>query len=173
MSDGSLQEIDEDYLESLLAEARVEVGYADHKASMVLAALGIGFSALLGGLYASSWEPSDFPLAGTILWWAGAVVALASVAAAALAVWPRIGDESISAERPIYFWGQVARVDSVEALTEEFERNKPDPKRRTVDQLHALSKLVARKYRWVRWSLACGGGAAVLLLASGIVELIL
>ena len=34
----------------ILAEARREVGAADHKASMVLAVLGIGFGALLGGL---------------------------------------------------------------------------------------------------------------------------
>lgn len=42
--------------DELLAEARTEVGYADQKASIILAALGIGFSAFLAGTYASDWR---------------------------------------------------------------------------------------------------------------------
>lgn len=172
MAADPLPDVDGGYLETLLAESRVEVGYADHKASMVLASLGIGFSAFLGGLYASSWEPSDLPLVGTLFWWSGAVGALLSVAAAALAVWPRTGDDTISVERPVYYWGQVAEVDSPQVLIEKLAEHPPDAKRRSVDQLHALSKLVATKYSWVRWALRCAGGAAAMLVASGLIELI-
>jgi Family of unknown function (DUF5706) len=79
---------------AMLAEARADIGYADHKASMVLAALGIGFSALLGGLFASDWLPTDLVGWAEVLWWIGGLLAVASVIFAGLAVWPRVGNPS-------------------------------------------------------------------------------
>ena len=66
---------------SILAEARNEVGAADHKASMVLAVLGIGFGALLAGLIARDWSPTELDVPGRTVWYVGAL--LADTAAAA------------------------------------------------------------------------------------------
>ena len=64
--------------ETILDEARVEISYADHKASILLAALGIAFAAFLGGLFASDWRPTDLESWGEFVWWLGGVCALAS-----------------------------------------------------------------------------------------------
>ena len=60
----------------MLAEARAEVNAADQKASLVLAALGVGFGAVVGGLLARDWEPSDLTGFGEVLWWIGAALSL-------------------------------------------------------------------------------------------------
>ncbi|MCP4383429.1 MAG: hypothetical protein GY798_18755 [Hyphomicrobiales bacterium] len=152
--------------DELLAEARSEVGYADHKASLILAALGIGFSAFLGGTYASDWRPSDLRSWGEWAWWLGAVAALLAVGAAALAVWPRLGDRSL--ERPLYYWGQVSKTSSIEDMVRHLEEHPPDPLKRTQDQLWHLSRLVASKYRWVRSSLVLAAGSTAMFILAGI-----
>ena len=93
----------------MLAEARADIGYADHKASMVLAALGIGFSAVLGGLFASDWRPTDLTGWAEFFWWVGGVSAVASVIFAGLAVWPRIGDPDPT---HVYYWATYSRAST-------------------------------------------------------------
>lgn len=166
-----LLKVDDDLLEALLAETRTEVGYADHKASLVLAALGIGFSAFLGGLYASSWEPGDLPSAGPWFWYAGAVVALVAVVAAGVAVFPRTGKTDYGENRPIYYWGQISKTGSKEQFVSSLVAHPPDAKDRTVDQLYVLSRVVSRKYWWVKASLWAALLAGVLLIAAGLFEL--
>lgn len=155
--------------EDLLAEARTEVVHADHKASLVLAALGIGFSAFLAGLLASNWDPSMLDEFGEVLWWSGAASALGAVATAALAVWPRTGNRKL--DRPIYYWGQAARFDSVESLAKRLDEEPPDRRRRVRDQLWHVSRLVSKKYQWIRWSIGLAGGSAVLFVIAGLTTL--
>lgn len=128
----------------MLAEARNEVGAADHKASMVLAVLGIGFGAVLGGLIARDWTPTDLNLAGSVLWWTGALTAAASVASAAAAVWPRFTLPPKS--RDLFYWGHVATYQSLRELDNALDKHPPRLEDRTRHQLFELSRIVARKY---------------------------
>ena len=153
----------------MLSEARSEVGFADHKASMVLAALSIGFSAFLGGVIASDWEPSDFGTLAATAWWLGALFAAAAVGLAAAAVWPRTGDRS--GEGSIYFWGQAAEEASVDELSQRLDDHPVDPTARVRNQLFALSKIVRRKYRYVRLAMLSTGVAGVLFGLAGLLEL--
>lgn len=152
---------------SMLEEARAEVAPADHKASMVLAALGIGFGALLGGLLARDWEPSDLDSIGEWFWWPGALLSLASIAVAASAVWPRFRADDVS--EGIYYWGHVATFDSVEALRTALDGSPPMREERTLHQLWHLSKIVRKKYKRVRWAIGLGGAAACLFLLASVI----
>lgn len=153
----------------LLAEARTEVGYADHKASVVLAALGIGFSAFLGGVFASDWRPGDLSDSGRVWWWLGAICASVAVGCAAAAVWPRTGRKTKTG--PIYYWGQAAQAKSIAELDTRFETDPPERAKRTRHQLFHLSHLVQKKYRWVRAAIGFGAVATVLFALSGLTEL--
>jgi hypothetical protein len=162
--------IDEYSIEAdLLSEARTEVANADHKASVVLAALGIGFSAILGGVLASNWRPSDLSDNGQACWWFGTVCVSISMVCASLAVWPRTGEKSKIG--PIYYWGQVAQTKCIEELIKRFETDPPDRANRTMHQLFHISHLVQRKYLWIRSAIGFGAAAALFFALSGLTEL--
>lgn len=161
--------VDEDLEENLLEEARTEVGYADSKASFVLAGLSIGFSALLGGILANDWRPTDLESVFEVLWWVGAGLAALSVVSAVSAVWPRTGNSSL--DRPIYYWGQVAQLQKKADLSESLDSNPPVRASRTRDQIWHLSRLVARKYYWVRVAIVLGGLAALAFTVVGLGQL--
>lgn len=144
--------------EAMLAEARVEVSYADHKASMVLVSLGVGFGAVLGGLLAGDWKPSDQGN-GEWAWWLGASLAMAAVGLAAAAVWPRYPRRDSADE--LHFWGDVASVASYKALSARLDEEAPVARVRTRNQLWVLSKVVAAKYRLVRLSFVAAALAVV------------
>ncbi|AWB92867.1 hypothetical protein C3E78_12000 [Aeromicrobium chenweiae] len=150
---------------AILAEARNEVGAADHKASMVLAVLGIGFGALLAGLLARDWNPRDLDALGAFFWWVAAALASSSVAAAAMAVWPRFTVPSRT--KDIFYWGHAAAFDSQRSLDAVLDRHPPTLEDRTRHQLFELSRIVAKKYRYVRLAMSLAGlSAPVFLLAS-------
>jgi len=155
--------------ERLLIEARQEVGYADGKASFVLAALSIGFSALLAGVLSNNWRPSDLEGLIEVVWWLASVAAVVSVGFASAAIWPRLGDTSD--DRPIYYWGQVAKLGSADELSTRLDKQPPGETARTRDQLWALSKLVYRKYWLVRIALTAGWASLVLFIVVGLTEL--
>lgn len=154
--------------ESMLAEARTEVSYADHKASMVLAALGIGFGAVVGGLLAGSWTPSAQG-DGEFAWWLGACLALLSVAFAAGAVWPRYSGRKNSGD--LFYWGQVSAVTSFEELSKMLDAEPLPPGARTRHQLWELSKIVAMKYRLIRAAFVSAGLALLAFAVSALLAL--
>lgn len=131
----------------MLAEARVEVSYADHKASMVLAALGVGFGAIIGGLLAGDWEPADQG-DGQWAWWVGVCLSVASVGFAAGAVWPRYPRRGES--NSLHFWGDVASISSYDELAKRLDEEPAPGIARTRRQLWVLSRIVATKYRLIR-----------------------
>lgn len=152
---------------AMLAEARNEVGAADHKASMVLAVLGIGFGAVLGGLIARDWNPGELNLAGRLLWWAGAASATLSVLCAASAVWPRF--RLPPKNRDVFYWGHVAAYPGLAELGKALDRFPPSLEDRTRHQLFELSRIVARKYQCVRAAMRLSGLAAPLFLTAALV----
>lgn len=151
---------------AVLAEARNEVGAADHKASMVLAVLGIGFGALLAGLLARDWSPAELDGVGQTLWWLGALLATGSVGAAASAVWPRFTVPPRTDD--VYYWGHVAAFDSRRELDETLDAHPPTLSARTRHQLFELSHIVARKYHWVRMAMRLAGCSVPLFLLASL-----
>ncbi|KQY59633.1 hypothetical protein ASD11_08780 [Aeromicrobium sp. Root495] len=151
---------------AILAEARNEVGAADHKASMVLAVLGIGFGAVLGGLIARDWSPGDLDGLGQVTWSIGALLAGSSVFAAASAVWPRFTVPART--REVHYWGHVAALHSAEELTEILEAQPPSLTDRTRHQMFELSHIVARKYAWVRVAMRLAAASVPFFLPAGL-----
>lgn len=144
--------------EAMLAEARIEVSYADHKAALVLASLGVGFGAVIGGLLAGDWKPADQG-DGEWAWWFGVCLAVASVALAAGAVWPRYPRRGDSEK--IYFWGDVASLTSYDQLSKRLDEVPPLAGDRTRRQLWVLSSIVMTKYRLVRAAFVAAALAVV------------
>ena len=151
--------------EAMLAEARVEVSYADHKASMVLTALGIGFGAVTGGLLAGDWKPSDQG-GGEFAWWVGAILALLSVVIAAAAVWPRYPRRGKSSE--LFYWRDVASLATYEDFVKQIGGRPPSDPSRTQHQLWELSKIVATKYRLIRAAFVAAGLAGAAFATSAV-----
>jgi hypothetical protein len=150
-----------DVEEAMLAETRTEVGYADNKASFVLAALGIGFGAIIGSLLGTDWKAPNEGI-GEVAWWVGACMAVLSVALAGAAVWPR--STRRRGRDDIYYWADVARLPTAADLAQQLNCSPPISKDRTRDQLWQLSKIVASKYSLIRGALVSGGLAVVAFL---------
>lgn len=146
---------------TMLAEAASEVDRADQKASLLIGSLGIAFSIVLSGLLGGDWTPETLTTAGLVLWSAGAIVAIASVIASAMAVWPRLS--KAPAAGTISYWGQVRGFRSGSEVERALRaRGLHDPER-AFQQLLVLSAVVQRKYRYIRWSMLLAGAAAVLV----------
>ncbi|WP_214467689.1 Pycsar system effector family protein [Microbacterium flavescens] len=145
----------------MLDEVTSEIAHADEKASLLIGSLGIAFTIVLSGLLGGDWTTETLSSAGLVMWIAGAVAAIASVAAAALAVWPRL--TPAPADGVIAFWAHVRGYRSHRALMAAMaEHAIPEPER-TYQQLFVLSAVVQRKYRCIRWAMALAGVAAVLV----------
>lgn len=153
--------------QQLLAEARVEVGFADQKASLILAAVGVGFGALAAALLARDWKPSELSGCGEVIWWVGATLALASVFAAGFSVWPRFSAKDV--DEGIYYWGHVAHYRSLATFTKAFNDSKPKREDRTLHQLWHLSRIVKKKHWGVRVSLGCAIGAVLAFLMASLI----
>lgn len=151
----------------MLEEARADVVHADQKSSLLLAALGVGFGAVLGGQLEAGWDSSVLSVPGQIVWWIGVVAAITAVALAALAIWPRyaLTDQP---EFGVTYWGHAAAFENPGALRDALKKQEITSLDRTTHQLFMLSRLVLRKYRYVRTSLILGGSAGLLLGAATI-----
>lgn len=138
----------------MLDEARGEVVTADHKASTILAAAGIGFAAVLGGLLSGDWRPSDYNSAGELIWWLAAFFTFGVVALNAAAVWPRFTTHD--EHELVTYWGHVARYSKLDEFEAALEAS-PVDRVRTRHQLWRLARIVRTKYCCVRWALISGG----------------
>lgn len=152
----------------MLAEARDDVKHADQKASVILAALGIGFGAVLGGQLAGDFDSGEFSCPGQVVWWLGVALAVASVALAVLAVWPRYALDD-SPQYGMTYWGHVASFEKLDDFERALAEADVSSVQRTNHQLWRLSRLVLLKYRYVRAALITGSAAAVALGTAAIV----
>ncbi len=152
----------------MLEEARADVVHADHKAGLILAALGVGFGAVLGGQLAAGWDSGKLSIPGQALWWAGVVLAVFAVASSALAVWPRykLDDEP---DYGITYWGHAAAFDNASFLQAALEEQAATNMARTAHQLWRVSRLVLVKYRSVRAALIFASASALLLGLAAVV----
>lgn len=148
----------------LLSETREELTRADGKASLLLAALGIGLSAILGAILAGSWTPFILRRPYEAIWWAGAACAGAAMLCLCLAIFPKLKHKS--GKRGVTYFGDVARFKTVPELRVALKKSETDPKERTLVQLHALARLANRKYRFIGASLIALGLAIALTLGA-------
>jgi len=153
----------------MLAEAREDVANADQKASTVLAGLGVGVGAVIGGFLAGDWRPTELEAAARILWWAGTAAVLGAMGCAAFAVWPRY--DGHDGADGIYSWAHVAAADDFAAFSAALDTT--DRVARTRHQVWEISKIVATKCQLVRWAMALAAASFLLIAASLIVNAIL
>ena len=57
-------------------------------------------------------------------------------------------------------------LETSESLRAALKRSETDAAERSVTQLHVIARLVARKYRFIRWSLLALGAAIALTVAA-------
>lgn len=150
------------YATRLLDETREEVRMADAKAATLLAASGIAVTLLLG------LDASRGSSLRTLPNWSAALLLLACTATVVgigllgLAVLPR-STTSTKDRVPPYFFGEVARYGMDEGrLMKDLAQAPQQITERTVSQLLVVSRIVVRKYRYVRYGLLCFSFAALL-----------
>ena len=148
----------------MLGEVMTEIDRADSKASLLIGSLGIAFSIVLSGILGGGWNPAELGPWGVALWSIGALAATASVAAAALAVWPRLSKGP--GPGAITYWEQVRGMGSPQEVAEALATRGLHAPERTYQQLLVLSAVVQRKYRCIRWSMMLAGVSAVIVVLS-------
>ena len=152
---------DDGYLAQLLMEAREEVLHADSKASIILAGLGVGVGAILGGIIASDWEPSDLSNRFEWIWWVGVLALAFAVVTSAASVWPRFRPQD-KGSGAVYFWGDTRDIKGSSELLNSLEKKPLDMSARNADQFLALSEIVITKYTLIRRALLSAGAGATL-----------
>jgi hypothetical protein len=148
----------------MLSEVMTEIDRADQKASLLISGLGIAFSIVLSSMLSGGWSPATLGALGVVLWSIGGVAAAASVATAALAVWPRLSKGP--GPGAITYWGQIRGMSSPQAVAEALEERGLHAPERTYQQLLVLSAVAQRKYRNIRQSMVLAGIAGLVVVVS-------
>lgn len=148
----------------MLEEVATEIDRADQKASLLIGSLGIAFSIVLSATIGGDWSPLAMPAFGLVVWVVGALAAIASLVAAALAVWPRLSKGP--GPGAITYWGQVRGMTSPAEVAQALAARGLHPPERTYQQLLVLSAVVQRKYRCIRWAMVLAGVGIVLVAAA-------
>ena len=159
----------DELVESLLSDAREELGRADGKASILLSAVGIVVSVLLAGAIARDWNPTRLTTFEW-LWWIGTMTGAFAILALGAAVWLRI-EHRASRDKLTYF-GHVANFENIEALIAglDWRASAASPQDRAIDQLFTVSKIVGKKYRRIRLGMGLFGAASLLSTAAVIFD---
>jgi hypothetical protein len=149
------------YCENLLKTTREELTRADSKAQLLLAATGVAVGALLAGLLGGRWEPATLDNRIEWLWWAGGVApTVAGIALLGAAVYPRRTGRPGPPSRVVTYFGHVVTHPDVTSLRSALASSSLDPTAHAIHQLSVVSRIVATKYRLIRfgmWSLATAG----------------
>ena len=144
----------------LLAETREELGKADGKAQVLLAASGVVVGVVLGGAIGGDWSPADLHSCARVIWWIGVGAAALGVGALGFAIFPRLLQSDNA--RITYFEDVLRHGDCAtltNALNSEAERGDRD-----VEQLLRLSRVAHRKYTAIQ--IAIGVLLVAILLCS-------
>jgi hypothetical protein len=132
--------------ERLLAETREELGKADGKAQILLAASGVVIGVVLGGAIGGDWSPANLQRCARVIWWIGVGAAALGIGALGFAIFPRLLQSDNA--RITYFEDVLRHRDCAaltDALNSEAERGDRD-----VEQLLRLSRVAHRKYAAVQ-----------------------
>lgn len=149
-----------------MSEALAEVAIADTKASILLAALRIGFAAVFGGLLEGDWIRrccGAWPASGGSARFRPRFVGYRGLLA--LAAVP----EEPAAVRGL-LRGHVAGIDSFQDFVPILEASTVTAAHRVQDQLWRVSRVVDRKYTLIRVALLLAAAASVLFFLVGVLE---
>jgi MFS family permease len=160
----ALDELEHKLAQTLLVESREELTRADGKASILLAALGIGISAILAAILAGDWSPFKLDQPYQRIWWVGSGFAAVAFFCLCAAVYPKVKAKGVT------YFGDVAALKTVDELRAALKRSETDPAERSATQLHVIARLVDRKYRYIRFGLIALGIAIALMLGAVLAE---
>lgn len=151
-----------EYVQEMLKEAREELVRADAKASLILASSGVAIGALMAGLLAGSWGPSDLDNRIEWLWWLGASAAGYGLYRLAESVFPRT-DRKGEAPAVLAYYGDINKeTGDLATLKQKLADSSAHAQDRYVDQLRQVSRIVGAKYAGIKMGLLMLGVAAVL-----------
>jgi len=148
--------------QQMLDQARDDVKHADQKASLLFAVLGVGFGAVVGGQLSGGWAYTSLSPKGQVCWCLGGVAASLAVLAAGLAVWPRYKTSDLPTYGPTY-WGHIASLRTPADVKDALERPDQTNGVSAYHQLWSLSRLVLKKYFYVRTALVFAAGSGLVL----------
>jgi Family of unknown function (DUF5706) len=148
----------------LLRETREEVGRADGKASTMLSAVVIVLGLFVAATLSGTWSPLKLELVAAAVWWVGTGLAAAGVILLSVCLYPNVANKAT--KEMLGYFGHVNQYSSREELIEALRQHGDRPLTRLSDQLFVISRIVRRKYRYMRlamWSL--GGAVSMLSIA--------
>lgn len=143
----------------LLRETREEVGRADGKASTLLGAVVIVLGLFVAAILAGSWTPLRLPVVAALLWWIGAGFAGLGVVLLCTCIYPNVGNQLT--KQVLGYFGHINLYDTREELAEALREHAERPLDRLTDQLFVISRIVQRKYRFMRWGMQSLGIAVI------------
>jgi hypothetical protein len=172
------------YRDSLLSETREELAKADAKASILLAASGIAFAALLTAGSTASWYPDKLSChSARVLAWVAVTLTFVGIVFVGAAVKPRLRAKRPHRGNPHYFgdveayWPRWWQLGSRKKLRESRRRqfaaalertsSEREQNERLDDQIWILSHIAYRKYRLVSigmWLYTAAAAAALVAL---------
>jgi hypothetical protein len=170
------------YKEVLLGEIREELQKADSKATILLAASGIAFSALLSALGAGTWSPNKMRHEDArLLIWVSIFLGVLGIVLLGSAVKPRLRAKAMGPEKLHYFgnvrsywpsaWpirNRKSRFDECRAAFDVALRSAATEENylsRLNDQIWFLGRTAFRKYRLITlslWTSALAIGLAII-----------
>ncbi|QGV79090.1 Pycsar system effector family protein [Streptomyces ficellus] len=150
----------------LLADLRSEIARADHKASVLVAALGMTAGVVSGLLAGRGWNPSALSAPGAAVWWAGTAALAVALLALLLAIVPRYGGTSWEPGQPLSYFGDIREAVRRGRLAEALAETERAGAAALLAALTENSRIAARKHQWIRAGVLAFSAGAVLLPTS-------
>ncbi|GAA2503479.1 Pycsar system effector family protein [Streptomyces gobitricini] len=150
----------------LLADLRSEIARADHKASVLVAALGMTAGVVSGLLAGRGWGPGALSLPGAAAWWAGTGALALALLALLMAIVPRYGAADWEPGQPLSYFGDIQEAVRRGLLAEALAETERAGAVSLIAALTENSRIAARKHQWIRTGVLAFSAGAVLLPAS-------
>lgn len=157
---------------ALLGAAREDLARADGKCALLLAAVGVVVGALLAAVMGGDWSPNSLDARVAWLWWIGAVASMLAVVALGYGVYPRFQTHYPKKPDRIGYFADAAALTRDE-LRQALDHAPELDAEWLTDQLHAVSRIVRKKYWAIRVALWLLLSSAVLVCISLLVDLLL
>ncbi|MFG2226056.1 Pycsar system effector family protein [Streptomyces sp. NPDC048644] len=152
--------------ERLLAEVRNEIGRADSKASVLIAAIGVCAGAVVSG----QWEAALLVGAGRVFGGVGSLAWVAAVGFLLFATFPRYRSSRWRTGLPVTYFLDVRLAARTGMLADALRGAEDDQLAGLVTALGDASGIAAAKHRWIRMGLSCFALGAVALVLGVLVS---
>ncbi|MEK2489252.1 Pycsar system effector family protein [Kitasatospora purpeofusca] len=155
--------------ERLLTELRDEIGRADTKASILIAAMGMSGGALMSLMAGENgWRPGHLSGIGAASWWTGCAGWTAALVCLLLAVLPRYRRHVWAAGGTVSHFQDIRTAALAGELSAALLRTERDPFPALVGALSSNAGIVAAKHRWIRTGLALFGTGVLALTVAAV-----